>query len=104
MESRLAIPNDHYYSKTGESAVSPGYTYSLGLLRPGLLLTTHCDPLENHKSSLMSYNQPLKKNKKQDRKFKVQHTSTVEFDEISVSLTDTYMCVGTECEHISSMT
>ena len=44
--------------------MSPGYTYSLGLLRPGLLLTTHCDPLENHKSSLMSYNQPLKKKEK----------------------------------------
>lgn len=52
----------------------------------------------------MSYNQPLEKNKKQDRKFKVQHTSTVEFDEISVSLTDMYVCVGTECEHISPMT
>lgn len=59
-----------------------------------------CDPLVNHKISLMSYYQPLEK-KKQYRKFKVQHTTTVESDETSVSSTDTYVCVGTECEHIS---
>lgn len=49
---------------SGESAMSLGYTYSLGFLRPDLLLTTHCDPQVNHKTGLMSYNQPLKKKQK----------------------------------------
>lgn len=36
-------------------------TCSLCLLRSAVLLTIECDPLVNHKISVMSYNQHLKK-------------------------------------------
>lgn len=58
-----------------------------------------CDPLVNHKISLMSYYQPLeKKNSIENSKCSIQQRSSLMK---LVSSTDTYVCVGTECEHIS---